>query len=237
MKFYQRGLNLFLFIVFLGISISPANAQFSILPYADEKANCKQLLDRYELDRTIPTKEAAEADKLESEYSTAVSELEKKSKDYEDALAASTGCFCGTAPPDAGTCKDKCSRVKEAEKSKADADTAQVSALKKRDKAYGDEVKKKTPERDKLLGCAIKTGRISFAMIPYFITYIINFLLALSGLISVLFIVVGGFQYVYGGLSEHKDTAKKTIKHALIGMAVSILAWSIVNVIIGAITG
>lgn len=159
MKFYQRGLNLFLFVVFLGIPIAPVYAQFSILPYADEKANCKQLLDRYELDRKIPTKEAAEAGK------------------------------------------------------------------------------KKTPERDNLLGCAIKTGRISFAMIPYFITYIINFLLALSGLVSVLFIVVGGFQYVYGGLSEHKDKAKKTIQHALMGMAVSILAWSIVNVIIGAITG
>ena len=94
-----------------------------------------------------------------------------------------------------------------------------------------------TDQRSDILGCAIKTGRISLAMIPYFITYIINFLLGLVGIISVLFIVIGGYRYVLGGLTEEKEKGKNTIMHALMGMAVALLAWTIVNVIINAVTG
>ncbi len=87
------------------------------------------------------------------------------------------------------------------------------------------------------LGCAIKTGKITFSMIPYFVTYVTNFLLGLSGLISVLFIVIGGYHYVIGGLSEEKEKGKQTIMHALMGMGVSLLAWTIVTVLINAVTG
>ena len=92
-------------------------------------------------------------------------------------------------------------------------------------------------DKDNILGCAIKTGRISLSMIPYFITYIINFLLGLVGIISVLFIVIGGYRYVLGGLTEEKEKGKNTIMHALMGMGVALLAWTIVNVIINAVTG
>jgi len=88
-----------------------------------------------------------------------------------------------------------------------------------------------------VLGCAIKTGRISLAMIPYFITYVINFILSLAGLICVFFIVIGGYHYVYGGLVEDKEKGKNTIKHALMGLALALLAWTIVSVLIRAVTG
>jgi hypothetical protein len=90
--------------------------------------------------------------------------------------------------------------------------------------------------RDDVLACGIKTGRISLRMIPYYITYVANFLLSLVGLICVLFIVVGGYFYIYGGLSENKEKGKKTIYHALLGMGVAILSWVIINVIIAAVT-
>jgi len=91
-------------------------------------------------------------------------------------------------------------------------------------------------DRNVLMGCAIKTGRISLKLIPYFISYFANFLLSLVGLISMLFIVIGGYFYIYGGLTENKEKGKKTIYHALLGMAVAILSWVIINVIISAVT-
>lgn len=90
--------------------------------------------------------------------------------------------------------------------------------------------------RDNILGCGIKTGRISLRMIPYFISYFANFLLSLIGLICVLFIVIGGYYYIYGGLSQNKEKGKKTIYHALLGMSVAILSWVFINVIIAAVT-
>ena len=87
-----------------------------------------------------------------------------------------------------------------------------------------------------ILGCAIKTGRISLNMIPHYVTYVSNFFLSLIGLICVLFIVIGGYYYIYGGLTEAKEKGKKTIYHALLGMALAILSWVIVNIVIVAIT-
>lgn len=95
-----------------------------------------------------------------------------------------------------------------------------------------------TPDkRSETLGCAIKTGRITFNMIPFFVTYLSNFLLGMSGIICVLFIVIGGYHYVIGGLTEEKEKGKQTIFHALTGMGVALLAWTIVTVLIGAVTG
>ena len=90
---------------------------------------------------------------------------------------------------------------------------------------------------DNLLGCGIKTGKISLSMIPFYVTHILNFLLALVGLICVLFIIIGGYYYVFGGLTDDKDKGKKTIRHALTGLGLAIMAWTLVNVIIKAITG
>jgi hypothetical protein len=88
-----------------------------------------------------------------------------------------------------------------------------------------------------ILGCAIKTGKVSLNMIPYFIRYVADFLLGLSGLISMLFVVVGGFMYVWGGLTDQKEKGKKTIMNALMGLGIAILSWSIIAMIIAAITG
>ncbi len=90
--------------------------------------------------------------------------------------------------------------------------------------------------RNLLLGCAINTGRITFGMLPYFITYIANFLLSLGGIIAVLFIVIGGYNYIWGGITDQKEKGKKTILHALMGLLVGILSWVVVQVIITAVT-
>lgn len=90
---------------------------------------------------------------------------------------------------------------------------------------------------NKVLGCAIKTGDVQLWMIPHFVIYIIETLLAVAGLISVLFIIIGGYQYAIGGLTEEKDKGKKSIMYAIGGLVVALLAWAIVNLVQLALTG
>ena len=87
------------------------------------------------------------------------------------------------------------------------------------------------------LGCAVQTGRVSLAMLPYFIQYFCNYLLGMVSLISLLFVVIGGVMYTVGEAIEKKGAGVTYIKNALIGMATAFLAWSIVSVILAAVTG
>jgi len=87
------------------------------------------------------------------------------------------------------------------------------------------------------LACAIKTGEIHLSMLPYFVGYIIKFLLGIAGLISVMFMVYGGYQWVIAGVSEKQDAAKKTIWHALIGFVVVLISFAVVSIVQTIVTG
>lgn len=86
------------------------------------------------------------------------------------------------------------------------------------------------------LGCAVKLGRIRLYMMPFFITYLTKFLLGIAGLISVIFIILGGYNYATGGLTEDKEGGKKYIKNALIGLVVSLSAWIVVSLVQAVLT-
>jgi hypothetical protein len=90
-----------------------------------------------------------------------------------------------------------------------------------------------TPE---LIACAIKTGEIHVGMIPYFITYFIKFLLGIAGLISVLFILFGSYQWTVAGVTEKQDAAKKTITNAIMGFVVVLLAFAVVSIVQAVVT-
>lgn len=93
-------------------------------------------------------------------------------------------------------------------------------------------------QKSALLGCAIITGRASLAMVPYFIQYFSNYLMGIISIVALLFTVLGGIFYISSGLdSAHKDRGKTYITNALIGMSIAFVAWTVVNVIISAITG
>ncbi len=65
---------------------------------------------------------------------------------------------------------------------------------------------------------------------------VINILLAIVGLLSVLFIIIGGFRYVTAhGDEEQAESAKKTILHALLGLLIVILSFVMVRVIVEAL--
>jgi hypothetical protein len=70
-------------------------------------------------------------------------------------------------------------------------------------------------------------------------TTITNVLLFLVGAISVLMIIFGGFRYVVsGGNATSVSAAKNTILYAVVGIIVAIVAYAVVNFVIGSfVTG
>ncbi len=236
------------FILFTWTAVPAfAQTQFSILPFTNlDTKQCKQMLDQYEVDRKIP-----DAQKMaQNDFVTANNEFEAASKAYDEASKAAEatkkdikdkyGAFggqkCTDFPSEAG-----CGAYNDAQKKFADADKKKTETEAKKDEAFnqvmGGGKDYEPDQRMNLLGCAVKSGRITLAMIPFFITYFSNFLLGMAGLISVLFVVLGGYRYVIGGLTEDKEKGKQTIMHALMGFGLSLLAWAIVNVVMGAVTG
>lgn len=64
---------------------------------------------------------------------------------------------------------------------------------------------------------------------------IINVLLYIIGILAVIMIIVGAFRYVVSaGNSASITAAKNTIMYAVIGLIVAILAFAIVNFVVGA---
>lgn len=67
---------------------------------------------------------------------------------------------------------------------------------------------------------------------------VVNWLLFAVGVISVIMLVVGGIKYsTSAGDSNKVTSAKNTIMYALIGLAVAVLAFAIVNFVIDALNG
>lgn len=61
-----------------------------------------------------------------------------------------------------------------------------------------------------------------------------NYLLYIIATISVLVLVLGGFTYVTSaGNTEEIEKAKTRITYAIIGLIVAIIAWTIINSIVG----
>jgi hypothetical protein len=87
-----------------------------------------------------------------------------------------------------------------------------------------------------ILACSIKTGEIKMWMVPFFIRFILEFIIGLAGLVSVAGVVYGGYLYLFAGISDDKDKGKNAIKNSVIGLVLSLTAWAIVNVVISFIT-
>jgi len=68
------------------------------------------------------------------------------------------------------------------------------------------------------------------------INNISNTLLLLVGVVAMLFLIIGGFQYITSaGNAENIQKAKTTIMYAVIGIIVTLLSWAVVNFIIKAL--
>lgn len=66
------------------------------------------------------------------------------------------------------------------------------------------------------------------------VTNIINWVLGLLGIVAVIMILYGGFMWLTAGGSEDRITsAKKIISAAVVGLVIILLAWAIVNFVLG----
>jgi cation transporter-like permease len=74
----------------------------------------------------------------------------------------------------------------------------------------------------------IEMGNIHLAQLPCFIKYFTQTLIGVAGTASVIMVMYGGFMYIIKG-DEDKAKFKSTIVHALVGLAVSLMAWIIVD--------
>lgn len=91
--------------------------------------------------------------------------------------------------------------------------------------------------KNDILACGIKTGSMKMWMIPYYIKYVLEFIIGISGLTSVCGIIYGGYLYLFAGVSQDKDKGKKSIQYGVIGMILTLVAWALVNIIIALVTG
>ena len=68
-----------------------------------------------------------------------------------------------------------------------------------------------------------------------YVQTIINVLLSLIGVVAVIMLIYGGFRYVLsGGNEKSTKDARDTILFAIIGIVVAVLAFAIVNFVLGA---
>jgi hypothetical protein len=81
------------------------------------------------------------------------------------------------------------------------------------------------------LADAIRTGDLHLNQIPCFIKYFSQTLIGIAGTLAVIFVMIGGYQYMLGS-GDQKDKAKNTILYALIGLAVTLMAWVLVDIVL-----
>ena len=78
----------------------------------------------------------------------------------------------------------------------------------------------------------IQQGTCRISDLPVFIYLFGTYVVRGVGTISVILIIIGGYQWMLGGVSEElKGKAKKTILYAIVGLCVTGCSWIIVNVV------
>lgn len=77
-------------------------------------------------------------------------------------------------------------------------------------------------------------GTTQKTTLPDVIKTVINIIVYILGAISVIMIIIGGVRYVVsGGDSSAVKGAKDTILYAIVGLVIALLAYAIVNFVIG----
>ncbi|MCF7836174.1 pilin [Candidatus Gracilibacteria bacterium] len=96
-------------------------------------------------------------------------------------------------------------------------------------KEIGDQAEVDRLESQNSLAQKFQKGEFELYDLGTYTQYLIEFLIYLAGGIAVLFIVIGGYKYMVGSISDDKEAGKKTIAYALAGFAIAVLAWTVVN--------
>ena len=82
-----------------------------------------------------------------------------------------------------------------------------------------------------ILGCGVVTGRIRLYFWKPYVAFLIQNLSVLAGVLSMLFITLGGYQYFLAMVSGEDSNAKNTVKNAILGLVISFSSWMIVEIV------
>ena len=94
------------------------------------------------------------------------------------------------------------------------------------------------PQAATIGACDFAKGKVSWDCIPIYINGLTGIVVTLAASIALIMVMVNGFRYMLGPATEgSSDAAKKGIMHALLGMAVALLAYIILDTIIRRATG
>jgi hypothetical protein len=86
-------------------------------------------------------------------------------------------------------------------------------------------------KRDRSIGQAFSTGDLHLDDVFWVIIKLIDLVSKLAGSVAVLFLLYGGIQLMISGISDDKESAKNTIKYAIMGLVVTFMAWLIVKLV------
>lgn len=89
---------------------------------------------------------------------------------------------------------------------------------------------------DLMLACALKSGNMQFWMVPYFVNYALEFIITVAGVLVVLMIIVGGYFYIWGAVTDDKEKGKTIITYAIGGYILVLISWFIVNALLLLVT-
>lgn len=80
-------------------------------------------------------------------------------------------------------------------------------------------------------------GVVTLDCVPVLFTNIVFLLFSFSGLVALIFVIMGGFKYMFsGGDAKKTEEARKIITYAVIGLILILMSFGIVN-FIGNVTG
>ena len=96
------------------------------------------------------------------------------------------------------------------------------------------------PDTGVIGDCSFVTGDFSFDCIPLYLGYLIRLAFGMAGGFAVFQILQGGYEYALSGLPTpivDKESAKKRITNAIIGLIVVVFAYLIIDTIVSALFG
>ena len=93
------------------------------------------------------------------------------------------------------------------------------------------------PESGTIGGCSFITGDFGFDCLPLYLSYLIRLLFGLAGGFALFQIIQAGYEYGLSGLPVgivDKESAKKRIMNAIIGLVVVVLMYLIIDTLLSA---
>lgn len=101
--------------------------------------------------------------------------------------------------------------------------------------AYDHRLDKDNPQNR--FASKVADGTLELNDLPLLIIYWIDYVTWIAGSVSVIFLVYGGYQYLFSGVTDDKEDGKKTVLYVACGLPVIFFAWYVVNFLQGWITG